>query len=208
MWAVRFPIEIGKTKERMIDCILLAAGNAVRFGENKLMYPVEGVPMAMRAISLHAALPYHKRVLITQKGYEQIAQFAVQNGFQLTYNERPERGLGSSVRTAIAFLRELGEPSDGILFGVCDQPYLNQTSVEALCKCFSRSPERIAVLASQSRRGNPVIFPRIYLNELSKLDDDKGGIEVVKAHPEQVDCIRIASDRELRDIDRKQEADP
>ena len=192
----------------MIDCILLAAGNAARFGENKLMYPVEGIPMAMRAIDLHAALPYRNRVLITQKGYGEIAAKAREKGFSVAYNPRPERGLGLSVREAFAFLERMGEVSSGILFGVCDQPYLRRESVEALCDCFLRDPTRITVLAGASRRGNPVIFPRAFLGELRALDDERGGVEVVKAHPDRVYCLRVADDRELRDIDRKQEVFP
>lgn len=189
----------------MIDCILLAAGSAVRFGENKLLYPVDGVPMAERAILLHAALPYRRRVLVTQVGYGQIAALAAQNGFFVTYNERPERGLGSSVRVAIAALERMGPVAAGVLFGVCDQPHLRQASVSALMDHFAGAQDRIAVLASAERRGNPVIFPNAFLGELKALPDEKGGVLVVKAHPEQVTCLRIADDRELRDIDRKQE---
>ena len=34
------------------ELILLAAGFSRRFGENKLLYPVEGVPMYLRAAKL------------------------------------------------------------------------------------------------------------------------------------------------------------
>lgn len=192
----------------MIDCILLAAGNAVRFGENKLMYRIDGVPMGMRAISLHAALPYRRRVLVTQTGYEAIAHFAEQNGFAVVYNEAPERGLGSSIRTAIAALSRFDGKAAGVLFGVCDQPYLKKETVQALCEKFAGAPDQIAVLACGTRRGNPVIFPQAFLPELASLDDRLGGVAVMKAHPERVLCCPIAAEKELCDIDTKQEAIP
>ena len=68
------------------------------------------------------------------KSEEQIAQ-GVQSSAAIrdvVYNEAPERGLGSSIRTAIAALSRFDGKAAGVLFGVCDQPYLKKETVQAL----------------------------------------------------------------------------
>ena len=87
-----------------IACILLAAGTGSRFGGDKLLYPLNGKPMAAHAIELHASLPYACRILVTQRRHTAIASLAESNGFLIGYNEAPERGIASSIRIAMELL--------------------------------------------------------------------------------------------------------
>lgn len=67
-------------KENMINLILLASGYSSRFGENKLLYEIDGMPMYRHM--LNSALSFQKDSvesarLILVTAYEAIGEYAV-----------------------------------------------------------------------------------------------------------------------------------
>lgn len=189
-----------------IACILLAAGTGTRFGGEKLLYEVDGKPMAAHAIALHAALPYACRILITQRRHAELIALAKKKGFTVGYNDAPERGIASSIRIALELLDTTSTRPDGILFGVCDQPHLRPGTVSMLLDRFCSAPNCIVAPMANSRRGNPVIFPARFLPELAALEGDTGGSSVIRAHPEALMLVQIEDSDELADIDTRPDA--
>ncbi len=186
-----------------LGCILLGAGNSVRFGENKLMYELGGKPMAFYALELHGRMEYAVRVLVTQPSFAALWEKAEQCGFRVAANRDPSRGIGSSVRIGMRVLLLSGARTDGVLFGVCDQPYVTSATLEKLIQTFTQNPDRIVALSFGGRRGNPVIFPAAYYAELMSVSGDTGGGQVVAKHPEALLLVEAASGNELADIDTK-----
>lgn len=90
---------------------------------------------------------------------------------------------------------------DGILFAVCDQPWLRRGSVERLLADFSAAPSNIWALSWQGRKGNPVVFPKSTFHALLKLTGDRGGGVVIWANPGLLRLTEAGSPEELRDID-------
>lgn len=184
-----------------VACLLLAAGTGSRFGGDKLLYPVDGQPMAAHAIQLHASIPYALRIFVTQRRHAALAEQAAQAGFLVGFNDAPERGIASSIRIAMALLD--GQPlrPDGLLFGVCDQPRLRRETVLLLLDRFREAPERIVAPVWQGRRGNPVVFPARFAPALAALEGDTGGSAVIRAHPDALLLVPVADGAELTDID-------
>ena len=125
--------------------------------------------MAAHAIALHGALPYACRILVTQRRHAALAALAAEHGFLVAYNDAPERGIASSIRAGLALLAAQDAQPRGLLFGVCDQPYLMRGTLLRLLDSFDRAPERIVAPCHAGRRGNPVIFPARFLPELGAL---------------------------------------
>lgn len=191
-----------------VACLLLAAGTGSRFGGDKLLYPVDGQPMAAHAIQLHAGIPYALRIFVTQRRHAALAEQAAQAGFLVDYNDAPERGIASSIRVAMDLLDgQLIQPDgqliqpDGLLFGVCDQPRLRRETVLLLLDRFREAPERIVAPVWQGRRGNPVVFPARFREALAHLEGDTGGSAVIRAHPDALLLVPVSDGAELTDID-------
>lgn len=191
-----------------VACLLLAAGTGSRFGGDKLLYPVDGQPMAAHAIQLHAGIPYALRIFVTQRRHAALAEQAAQAGFLVGYNDTPERGIASSIRVAMDLLDgQLIQPDgqliqpDGLLFGVCDQPRLRRETVLLLLDRFQEAPERIVAPVWQGRRGNPVVFPARFREALAHLEGDTGGSAVIRAHPDALLLVPVSDGAELTDID-------
>lgn len=181
-----------------LGCVVMAAGRASRFGENKLLAVLDGKTLVERALD---AVPdgRFERVCVVSQGGE-IASLAEKYGFISVINDRPE--LGAS-RTVALGLDTLGGV-DGAMFLVSDQPMLGRESVSRLLDLFESDPARIAALASKGVRGNPCVFPSRFFAELRALEGDRGGSAVIKNHPEALVTLEVPRE-ELMDVDYKRD---
>ncbi len=178
-----------------LGAVLMASGSARRFGENKLLHPVEGIPMIERAMGILPPDMFSKAAVISS--YPEILRLAGEKGYIAIENPAPEHGQSVSVRLGTQALADM----DGILYAVCDQPWLRTESVERLIKAFSAAPDGIWALSWAGRKGNPVIFPKKLFQELLAVTGDRGGGVVIKAHPELLRLAEAGGPEELLDID-------
>ena len=186
-----------------LACLLTAAGNSSRFGEDKLRLPVEGLAMGIHALDLLSRVPFDLRVLVTSKDKEYLIEAAKEKGFGVVVNPAPERGMSSSVRLGTEHIVETGA-YDGILYAVADQPNLRLATVEKLMEAFGREPCSIWAPEANGKRGNPVIFPASLFEELLKVTGDRGGRQVITAHAELLRTVSV-DEAELKDIDTKED---
>lgn len=178
-----------------VGCVILAAGNSVRFGSNKLLTVINGKPMIERAFD---AIPTEKLsdiAVVTH--YERIEKLAEKYGFQVVINDHPELGISRSVMLGTAALKDR---CGGILYQVADQPWLKRESVSRMIDVFCEHPDRIVVMSSGGKRGNPCIFPRAYFDELCELSGDRGGRAVIKRHEDDLISFEVSAS-ELEDVD-------
>lgn len=74
----------------MLGCVIMAAGNAVRFGANKLEAELDGKPLIRRAFEAVPAGVFDRVVVVTQ--YPAVAALAREFGFEPVRNDRPGDG--------------------------------------------------------------------------------------------------------------------
>lgn len=179
----------------MIAAVFLASGHSKRFGADKLLYPVEGVPMAERVFrSLPPGIP---GLVVT--GSCAVAALAHKHGnLTVVENRSGEDDVARTIRLGV---EALPPGTEGALFFVCDQPWLRRESVVRLVEAFRENPARIYVLSHGDRMGNPCLFPRRFFHELLSLPPDTGGKAVVARHGENVCFVPVVEERELEDVD-------
>jgi molybdenum cofactor cytidylyltransferase len=186
-----------------LGCVVLAAGNASRFGRNKLSENFRGKPLiqwALEAVPVDRLGPVYADVpapvcVVTQ--YPDVGMLAAAFGFGGVFNEAPESGISHSV---VLGTQALMHRCSGLLFLVADQPLLRRQSVAALADRFLADPTRIVVPAAGERRGNPCVFPASLYPELLALTGDRGGKQVINRHPELVTLVPVPAE-ELQDVD-------
>ena len=188
-------------REEKLGIVLLGAGNSKRFGGRKQFYEIEGEMMYLKMIRKLNRIPNTECVLVTQ--FEEMKDQV--KGFEIVINHNPEDGISHSISLGIKALLEKREPLSGMLFAVCDQPYLKIESIERLVKEYRRSCKKIACLSYKETMGNPVIFHLDYVDELLSLTGDIGGKKVVKKHMTEVLFVEVKEEKELFDIDYKQD---
>lgn len=209
----------------MISLILLAAGYSSRFGENKLLYEIDGLPMYRHI--LNHALSFQQKsrepvrvILVT--AYDKIGEYVLREagffqretgGYQrtdnriLVYNRNQEAGISHSIILGIKAARSV-EPEreeDTMMFAVCDQPYLKSEDFLSLAVGFKQSGKGIGCMSYGGRSGNPVIFTKGYQEALLALTGDFGGKQIVKKHLEDTYFYETENPMSLKDIDRKED---
>ena len=172
----------------------MAAGNARRFGRNKLEETVGGVRIIRRALEAVPRGELVRVVVVSQ--YAEIEALAAEYGFLAVHNGDPGAGLSHTVALGLAALADC----DAVLFQVADQPLLEQDTVRRELEYFRTHPDHIVGLAHNGVRGNPCIFPRKFFPELMALEGDVGGNVVIRAHPDAL-LLYETSAAELRDVD-------
>ncbi len=182
-----------------LGAVLMASGAAERFGENKLLCPADGVPIIERVFSAVPAGLFARANVVSC--YPEILALASERGYGAIPNPRPREGQSASIRLGLSPLRDM----DGVLFAVCDQPWLTRRSVERVLEAFSCAPEMICALSWQGRRGNPVLFPKALYPELMELSGDQGGRGVIQANARLLRLVEADGPRELRDVDTPQD---
>ena len=182
-----------------IGLVLMASGLSGRFGSNKLLARVGGDTLAERALRLYRPTRFARAVAVSQ--YDEVLDLAAEAGFLPVPNLEPEKGQSESIRIGLSFLKDCA----GVLFAVCDQPWLTWDSVRRVLDAFQARPDAIAALSWRGERGNPVVFPRDLFPELDALRGDVGGGAVIRAHPERLLLVEAGDPRELRDVDRPED---
>ncbi len=183
--------------ELSAGCLLMAAGNASRFGENKLTARFDGQSLFSLAL---AAIPKElfARVTVVSQ-YPALLEEAARTGFDTILNDRPQDGVSRTIRLGTQAMADC----DGILYMVADQPLLRAGTVRRVVDVWRAHPECIAAAAHNGNRGNPCLFPARFFPELCALEADRGGSSVIRRHEDALLLVE-AGERELFDCDTKQ----
>lgn len=180
-----------------LGCLVMAAGNAARFGENKLAAVYEGKTLIRRALEAVPKECFSEVVVVTQ--YKKVEALAEEFGFSWVHNTHPDWGISHTIRLGTQQMYGC----DAILYMVSDQPLLEPESVSRVVQTWVENPTCIVGASHNGRRGNPCIFPRDFFDELMNLREDHGGNTVIRRYPERLKLVEI-SKQELTDVDTPQ----
>ena len=181
--------------------ILLAAGSARRFGENKLLRPLNGRPLYAHGLAalLAAAKKRPNADVTVVSRTPEILAAARAAGAKAMESPLSERGLSFTIKAALDSLEPLSE-GDYLLFAVADQPFLTAASVAALLE-QAAPPTRGATLCFGDKVGSPTLFSASLAGQLRALEGDRGGRAVLRALGGECLRVQAESERELEDID-------
>jgi len=180
-----------------IGCVVMAAGDARRFGENKLAAEFDGKSLIRRALDAVPAQLLHQTTVVTQ--YPEVEALAQEYGFLPVRNPHPDWGISYTIRLGLEALNDC----DAALFQVSDQPMLKRRSVENALALFQKHPQQIVALGHGGVRGNPCIFPASFFPELLALQEDHGGSSVIRRHEDLLLLYDVPA-QELEDADTRQ----
>ena len=145
-----------------ITVVMLAAGNSRRFGANKLLCQVEGLPLYMRTIRelVKAGRLLKKKKPDIELNYTAVVQYGkmaemfLDEGIHVVYNPHPEEGISSSLKIGLLADRE----ADACVFCVADQPLLKAETVARLLETFESGEKGIGFVTFEGRPGSPSVF--------------------------------------------------
>jgi molybdenum cofactor cytidylyltransferase len=184
-------------EEPTVTGIILAAGTSSRFGsENKLLVPVDGVPLVCRSVAPFVDVLDQVIVVV---GHEAPAIEDAVGQFPVTCVSNPsyEDGQASSVRRG---LEAVSDSADGVIYGLADMPDIRSETIARLCDAFAAGAGDPVAAAFDRRRGNPVLFGRQYFEEIYGVTGDVGARTVLDSAPGTV-LVETGDPGVRRDID-------
>ena len=173
-------------------CIIMASGLGTRFGGNKLMTELGGVPLIQHVLRATDDL-FARRVVVTR--HSDVAYPCDDLGIEVILHSEPRRN--DTVRLGMEKMADC----DTVTFVQGDQPLISANSMATLLRGAEGHPTCIWRASFRGTPGAPVLFPPWSFDELRSLPPGKGGGVVAKAHKERVRTIEVSSKWELFDVD-------
>lgn len=180
-----------------IGCVLMASGDARRFGENKLNSTVNNKTLIELAFDSIPNNNAEKIVVVSQ--YDEVLDMALGCGYIAVKNAHPDFGISHTIKLGLSKC----EDCDAVMFMVSDQPLLKKSTVCDMIDFFKENQSFIVSLSYNKKRGNPCIFPKEFFSELFNLSEDNGGSTIIRNHPERLLMFEASFSDELSDIDTK-----
>ena len=166
-----------------VTAIILAAGLSRRMGrDNKLLLPINGVPMIRHVVDTYRAALDSPVIVVT--GHEAQAGYA--------------QGQQTSVACG---MRVAGDGQD-MLIGLGDQPLLRAGDIRALLRAHDQgAADRISIPMRAGQRGNPILVPHGLRARLLAAPASPGCKRFTRAHPEHVQFHPLEAAGFYSDID-------
>ena len=176
--------------------ILLAAGQSVRFGNNKLLQSLpDGTPLIAQAVrNMRTVL--EKVVVVVPPQHAVLSDALESQAVELIVNAKASEGMGSSLACGIAACREV----NGWVIGLADMPWIQPATINQVALAL-REGRSLVAPRYQDQRGHPVGFQHRFGTELVKLHGDKGARTIVEQHATELHLIDVDDPGILFDVD-------
>jgi molybdenum cofactor cytidylyltransferase len=180
----------------MITGILLAAGNASRFGSNKLLHLLpDGTPIAMAAArNLKAAIP-SSLAIVRPQDHALVDLFSAE-GFTVVVSASTVEGMGVSLACGV----RASSHAKGWIIALADMPFIQPDTILAIRDALEHGYP-LAVPVYHGQRGHPVGFGNKFFGELTNLTGDQGARSIVSAHAADGFMVACEDPGILADID-------
>lgn len=171
--------EIFAVHERIAG-VVLAGGEARRYGQPKQLLVWRGQPLVRRAVAtaLDAGLA---PVIVVTGAIDMPIREALQGlPVQFIHNPKWQEGLSTSVKTGVSALPDY---IGGAVFLLADQPRITPSLVRALVEMHATSLLPLTAPQVAGQRATPVLFDRGVFEELKRLTGDQGGRALFSRYP-------------------------
>lgn len=183
--------------------MILAAGASTRMGSPKQLLAWKGTTLLGYAIEQAQKLDSEIFVVLGAN-FSKIKASIKHYPIHVLNNKQWEKGLGSSIAFGVNYMLKNKLNFDAILIMLADQPLINENYLRTLIHEFSTKKSKIvASLYENDKQGVPVLFDKIYFDELSNLNDDKGAKALLKKHANNVSLVN--AEAIVSDIDTLEE---
>lgn len=183
--------------------MILAAGASTRMGSPKQLLAWKHTTLLGYAIEQAQKLDSEIFVVLGAN-LSKIKASIKPYPIHILNNKQWEKGLGSSIAFGVNYMLKNKLNFDAILIMLADQPLINENYLRTLIHEFSTKKSKIvASLYENDKQGVPVLFDKIYFDELSNLNDDKGAKALLKKHANNVSLVN--AEAIVSDIDTLEE---
>jgi molybdenum cofactor cytidylyltransferase len=185
--------------------VVLAAGEAKRFGALKQIHSWHGVPLVAHVADQALRCPDVDRVAVTVGARaDQVRSAVADRDVSIIHVPDWQDGQSRSVKAGLAALapRSTLHAQPGcVLFLLADQPGVSPELLSALIRRHRETLAPIVAPRHGGHRGNPVLFDRATFPEFAHLEGDIGARPIIQAHRDKIAWVDWPTPEILQDID-------
>ena len=185
--------------------IVLAAGDSSRLGRNKLLEPIQGIPVIERVVSSFLkAKRVHDVVVVHAPGAQETLSWLRSVNVHLAENADPSAGMISSIRVG---LRSTWAHERSFLIQPADVPFVPPEIIDRIVNTFQTRSAKIVLPAYRGLGGHPGMFASELANDFFLHGERQGAREILVRYqrdlvrlnvPEPDVCFDIDTEEDLR----------
>ncbi len=180
--------------------IILAAGEAKRFGKSKQLLDWKGEPFVHVVTRRALESSLSPVIVVTGANGEQVETAVKDLDVMIVKNNEWNSGQASSIKEGIKKLTASSiATSGGAIFLLADQPQITTSILQALVEKHAEGLYSIVAPMVMDQRANPVLFDQVAFVDLLGIEGDVGGRAIFHKHP--VEYLPWHDDRMLLDVD-------
>ncbi len=168
--------------------VLLAAGKSSRLGKAKQFLIFEDTSLVKRAAKTALEIT-DKVIVVTGALKEKVEEELNSLPLNIIYNKDFEEGIASSICVGTTALIKTFRKISGVIFIVCDQPYVSAVVLQRLIETSYKTNKGIVASAYAGTLGTPVLFQMHYFDKLLELKGDTGAKKLINEFPGDVATI-------------------
>ena len=192
-----------KNKIDQFGIIILAAGQSSRLGSPKQLLEFEGRKLIVGAVETATYFSSYPVIVVLGAHAEIIKSYLDMPNIKLVQNENWKQGVSSSIKKGIEEMNLYYPHVDGLILMVCDQPYLDHTTIQKLIDLQSQTNLAAAACEYDGILGTPALFHKSLFGELSILEGDKGARKLLESMKDKV--ARLPFSDGATDIDTQED---
>jgi molybdenum cofactor cytidylyltransferase len=186
-----------------IAIIILAGGQSSRLGSPKQLLSYRNETLLRHAVRTALEARCGPVLVVTGANADSMNEELKGLPVEMVHNPQWEEGMASTLRKGLETIRVLHPETDGIIFMVCDQPFVTKSHLLCLIESHARSAKPVTASVYGGRAGTPAFFHRNYFDKLMELKGDKGARALISSHPEDVETVSF--EEGAIDIDTKED---
>jgi molybdenum cofactor cytidylyltransferase len=106
-------------------------------------------------------------------------------------NKDWQNGIASSIKCGVEIILNVAPGTDGIIFMVCDQPFLDSSLLTELKEKQKRTDKPVVGSHYGNKTGTPALFHKTIFPDLLKLEGDNGAGKLIMNNPEKVATVEF-----------------
>ena len=188
-----------------IEALVLAAGEARRFGRPKQLLPWgAGRTILSHLLGVLGSVPEIDRVnLVLGAWIDEITETLGQRLSESEIIPNPDwrKGMFSSLTTGLSRIRENRRPPDGILVLLGDMPFVDRKDLTRICRAGQPGETRPVIAVENGRPAHPYLIRTHHIGEILSMSGESGIRPFIRKEFPRAIRIEVEKSAGRQDID-------
>jgi len=158
-------------------------------GEPKQLLEFDGMSLLNHSVIVAANSKVNTVVVVIGANAELTVTEIDDDIVHIVENKDWKEGMASSLRLGLKTLKEIDKKINGVIFMVCDQPYISSSVLNDLISKHQQTGKPIVTSNYGEAIGPPALFHKSLFKELMQLKGDVGARKIIEQHSDEVATV-------------------